>query len=211
MARNEINEENGYYQNFAHCKGNEECKQCKSCFRYRLYHLMPVIGVNRPSLLKPVITKGKCWMYVDNEDDSCRADNKELARRLIKEYLEIFSKLKFMGAKGMDNKIVKCDMCDCETETCRKIHGSGNNVVCVDAAKISEEDAEVYDRSLDNAKTIYSTIMSLTKHLGVESESELLATVALTMKFLVGAASNGDDKKYKAIMQHIGKAFCEFC
>lgn len=210
MARNEINEENGYYQNFAHCKGNEECKLCKSCFRYRLYHLMPVIGVNRPSLLKPVITKGKCWMYVNNEDDSCRADNKELARRLIKEYLEIFSKLKFMGAKGMDDKIVKCDMCDCETETCRKIHGYGDSVLCVDTVQLSQEEAEVFDRSLDNAKTIYSTIMSLAKHLGVESESELLSTVALTMRFLVEETSNGDEEKYHAIMQHIGEAFCKF-
>lgn len=210
MARNEINEENNYYQNFAHCKGSEGCRQCRTCFRNRLFHLMPVIGIERPALLKPVIDKGKCWMYVDNEDDSCSAENKELARRLIKEYLGVFNAIKVMKAINKEEKVNKCETCDHETETCRKIHGYGDSVACVDVKELSQDDREVFDRSFDNAKTIYSTIMSLAKHLCVESESELLATVALTMKFLVEETSNGDEKKYHAIMQHIGDAFCKF-
>lgn len=103
------------------------------------------------------------------------------------------------------NKPNKCETCNKETETCVKLYVDGNKCKCVDNAELHD----VWERSSANANTILKTISSMIDPLGIESESELIATMMLCMKAMIHIASDGNRDVEMDIATHISKALLD--
>lgn len=107
-----------------------------------------------------------------------------------------------MGNKKDENR---CDMCANETSTCFKLYGkSVDDTECFD---INEDVNTAFEHACDNARILYDMIISMSKSLGIRTESELLATVALVLKSIVVLIADGDEEKSKEISNRIGKTF----
>lgn len=106
-------------------------------------------------------------------------------------------------------KTNKCETCNKETETCVKLYVDGDKCMCVDNAHDNAELHQVWERSSANANTILKTISSMIDPLGIESESELIATMMLCMKAMIHIASDGNRDVEMDIATHISKALLD--
>ena len=72
--------ENTYYiQEYAHCNG-KGLKKCSRCFRYYLSCMLPKMGIERYTAIKPEVNGEDCMIFVDIE--RCPHEVDEVEKRV---------------------------------------------------------------------------------------------------------------------------------